>query len=108
MLYVTMLATAIILQIGPDWAYFFLKNIAFSFIIELYSFVHFGGLGLTYTRWDILDMTMRCLQVYWEGSKIACLYYLFFFVYREGVLDLTAQLCLGWSSRTYSNTGVMA
>ena len=58
----------------------------------------------------MLDMTMRCLQVCWEG-KIACfvLFVCFFlFLYREGDLGLTAQLRLSWSSRTHSNTGVAA
>ena len=52
-------------------------------------------------------MTILYLQVYWEGSKIACFIF-FFFVYRDGVLGLTAQLRLGWSSHTRSNTGVAA
>ena len=48
----------------------------FEFIFELDSFIHFGVScyefwGLAYARWDTLDMTMWCLQVCWEGSKIA-------------------------------------
>ena len=33
---------AIILQIGPNWAYFYLKNIKFILLIEFYSFVCLG------------------------------------------------------------------
>ena len=56
--------------------------------------------GLAYIRYDILDITMWCLQVYWEGSKIACFIIFgfclqgrFFFFY----LSLTIQQRLDWS-----------
>ena len=53
---------------------------------------------LAHARWDMLDMTIQCLQVYWEESKIAC--FINFFACRDGVISLAAQLCLGWSSCT--------
>ena len=66
------------------------------------------GFG-AYARRDMLDMTMQCLQVCWERSKIACFILLWLvFVYREGILGLTLQLHLGWSSYTHSITGVAA
>ena len=48
--------------------------------------VPFGGMSQ-----HMLDMTMRFLQVCWEGSKIAC-FILFTFVYGKGFSVLAKNL----------------
>ena len=110
---------AIILQIEPVWAYFYLKIIE---TVLLLNFIHLFLLELAVADSWVWNMqgricwTWLCNVCRYVGKvvELLALYYLYF-VYREGsfvflsteipihrCLGLTVQCCLNWFSHTYS------